>query len=64
MRVKIETSVRDIGALLYQARMLNGYRAGELIVQGTTDIPLRWVDRAQFVTWLQETGYEVVNVEE
>lgn len=59
MRVKIERSGRK-----FNARILDGYRTGELLESSATRRPIFDVDRRRFVIWLTETGYEVINKEE
>jgi len=45
----------------FQARILDGYREGQLLRAGDTENPMYEPNRARFVMWLQTTGYEVVN---
>jgi hypothetical protein len=61
MRVQIESARLPSGALVQQARILDGYREGQMLRSGDTENLVYHFSRALFVAWLQTTGYEVVN---
>ena len=60
MKVQIETKLVR-GHTWYVARIKSGYRVNELVAIGMTDTPLMYVNRTSFVSWLTDTGYEVLN---
>lgn len=43
-------------------KILDGYRAGELVRDSVSDAPLAGgIDKEKLATWARETGYQVVN---
>lgn len=61
MRVVVESGANKGFGIQYHLKMLDGYRAGELVRNGDLELPLFDVDRPRLVAWAQNTGYEVVS---
>jgi hypothetical protein len=59
MKVTVEPGPDNGFGTQYRLRILDGYRAGELVRAGDGNRPLFDVNRARLVDWARETGYEV-----
>lgn len=60
MRVVIEPGPDNGFGIQYRLKLLDGYRAGQLVRLGDSEQPLFDVDQARLAAWARDTGYEVV----
>ena len=61
MKVWLEPTRAPNGAFVFQARILDGYREGQLLRESDTENPMYHFSAVLFTSWLQNTGYEVMN---
>ena len=43
----------------YKVQITSGYRAGNYLCHGYTDLPIVWTDKEPMTHWLTDTGFTV-----
>lgn len=63
MKVVVVLGNNKCYGIQYNLKMLDSYRAGQLVGSGIKEYPLFDIDRDRLVKWALETGYEVVDTD-